>query len=332
MMARWFTLGFCACALCRLWAQDLHFSQFYHHPMHYSPALTGAFEGEVRAMALLRSQWTSVPVSYRSLALGADKRLWQRGAQRIAAGLVLQGDRAGDAGLSWVQGGVSVSVAQRLGPRQYVAVGVSAAWVQRRFDIDRLKFSSQWTGDVFDPGLPTRENFSQTSGLSPSFGVGLSWRVQGSDPRNGAEVGLGAFHLNRPSIGFRDASSALRLPIRWAGSASVCGRVNAHIDLMLFAVTQQMGTAAEVQAGVGARFWLKPEETAVRFNASIRAGDAVIPSLQYEVGDWIVGVSYDWNVSDFQIATRGRGGIELAAVYRPLPAPPVKTFKSCPVF
>ncbi len=332
MMARWFTLGFCACALCRLWAQDLHFSQFYHHPMHYSPALTGAFEGEMRAMGLLRSQWTSVPVSYRSLALGADKRLWQRGAQRIAAGLVLQGDRAGDAGLSWVQGGVSVSVAQRLGPRQYVAVGVSAAWVQRRFDIDRLKFSSQWTGDVFDPGLPTRENFSQTSGLSPSFGVGLSWRVQGSNLRNGAEVGLGAFHLNRPSIGFRDASSALRLPVRWAGSASVCSRVSAQADLLLFATAQQMGTAGEVLLGAGFRLWLKPEETAVRFNASARIGDAIIPSLQYEVGDWIVGVSYDWNVSDFQIATRAQGGIELAAVYRPLPVPPVKTFKSCPVF
>ncbi|MCS7037873.1 MAG: type IX secretion system membrane protein PorP/SprF [Saprospiraceae bacterium] len=79
MLFRWLTLCLCCGCLGLLEAQDLHFSQFYHHPMHYSPALTGAFEGEVRAMGLARSQWTSVPVSYQSLALGADRKVWARG-------------------------------------------------------------------------------------------------------------------------------------------------------------------------------------------------------------------------------------------------------------
>ncbi len=41
MPSRWFTV----CLLCGfaglLKAQDLHFSQFYHHLMHYSPARVG---------------------------------------------------------------------------------------------------------------------------------------------------------------------------------------------------------------------------------------------------------------------------------------------------
>jgi hypothetical protein len=61
-------------------------------------------------------------------------------------------------------------------------------------------------------------------------------------------------------------------------------------------------------------------------------GDALIPAVQYEYGDWTIGLSYDWNISDFDVATRGRGGFELAVLYRPLPVPPVKKFKSCPVF
>lgn len=332
MSSRWFTL----CLLCGfaglLKAQDLHFSQFYHHPMHYSPALVGAFEGEVRAMALARSQWTSVPVSYQSLALGADRKVWERGAQAVSAGLVLQGDRAGDAGLSWVQASLSVSAAQRIGERQHVAVGFSAGLAQRQFDISRLKFGNQWTGDAFDPGLPSKEAFDQTSGLRPTLGAGLSWRIHSTDYRSGAEIGLGAFHLNRPSIGFRDAVSALPLPVRWTASVQATQALSAQLDLVVVGGAWQMGSASEVLAGGGARLWFKPQEAALRFTASMRMGDAIIPALQYEFGDWIVGASYDWNISDFQVATRNRGGFELAAVYRPVPAPPVKTFKSCPVF
>lgn len=328
--------GFTLCLLCGfaglLAAQDLHFSQFYHHPMHYSPALAGAFEGEVRAMGLARSQWTSVPVSYQSLALGADRKMWQRGTQALSAGLVLQGDRAGDAGLSWVQASLSVSAAQRIGERQYVAVGLSAGLAQRQFDISRLKFGNQWTGDAFDPGLPSKENFSQTSGLLPTLGAGLSWRTHSADYRSGVEIGLGAFHLNRPSVSFRDAASALLLPIRWTASVQATQALSTQLDLVIVGGAWQMGSAREVLAGGGARLWLKPQETALRFTASMRMGDAIIPALQYEFGDWIVGASYDWNLSDFQVATRNRGGFELAAVYRHVPAPPVKTFKSCPVF
>ncbi len=300
--------------------------------MHYSPALTGAFEGDIRAMGLMRGQWTSVPVSYQSLAAGADRVLWRKGLQALSAGLLLQGDRAGDAGLSWVQLGLSASASQRIGERQYVAVGFSGSKVQRQFDISRLKFSNQWTGDAFDPALPSRESFDQTSGLQPSLGAGLSWRIHSADYRSGAEVGLGAFHLNRPSVNFRDGASALRLPVRWALSTQLTQAVSTSIDLVVVGGLWQMGTAGERLVGGGVRLWLRAQETALRFTVSMRSGDAIIPAFQYEIGDWTLGVSYDWNISDFEVATRGRGGLEIAAVYRPITVPPIKVFKSCPIF
>lgn len=300
--------------------------------MHYSPALTGAFEGDVRAMGLMRSQWTSVPVAYQSLAAGADRVLWRKGAQALSGGLLLQGDRAGDAGLSWVQLGLSVSTSQQVGERQYVAVGFSGSMVQRQFDISRLKFSNQWTGDAFDPALPSRESFDQTSGLQPSLSAGLSWRTHSANYRSSAEIGLGAFHLNRPAMGFRDGASALRLPVRWALSTQLTQAVSESTDLVLAGGLWQMGTARERLVGGGARLWLRPQEAALRFTVSMRLGDAIIPAFQYEFSDWTIGVSYDWNTSDFDVATRGRGGLEVAVVYRPISAPPVKVFKSCPVF
>ncbi len=85
-------------------------------------------------------------------------------------------------------------------------------------------------------------------------------------------------------------------------------------------------------AGIAAACALAPGERAIRFTLATRLGDAVIPAVQYEFGDWTVGLSYDWNTSDFETATNGRGGMEVAVVYRAQPVPPPKQFKSCPIF
>jgi hypothetical protein len=96
-----------------------------------------------------------------------------------------------------------------------------------------------------------------------------------------------------------------------------------------------MGAATETIAGGGIRQILTTGpgvDMAVQLSLALRFGDAWIPALQLEYNNWTVGVSYDYNTSPFDIATRSRGGIEIAVIYRNLPAPPMKTFKSCPIF
>ncbi|MFN0016577.1 MAG: PorP/SprF family type IX secretion system membrane protein [Saprospiraceae bacterium] len=321
----------CWCAALRVSAQDLHFSQFYNNPMHGSPALTGAFGGDLRAMGLYRSQWTSVPVSYSTLALGADKKVLENKNFSVAAGLLVQHDKAGDAGLSWTQVGFSGSVVRALNALHSVSVGIGAGLAQRSFDISGLKFGRQWSGDVYDSTLPTNEAFDLSSGMLPTLSAGLGWRLALPDMRTEAVVGIGAFHLNQPSVGFR-GNSREPLPVRFSATASSTVLLNQNFDLVVFAEAWHMGTARETLAGGGARMWLVPGERAVRFTVAVRLGDAVIPAVQYEFGDWAVGLSYDWNTSQFETATNGRGGFELAVLYRSLPVPPPKTFKSCPIF
>lgn len=312
-------------------AQDLHFSQPYHNPMQFTPAQTGVFQGDIRAMGMYRSQWTSVPVSYRTFAAAFDMKAWQRGANSVGAGLLVQQDKAGDAGLSWLQIGFSGSATRVLDDWNSLSVGFGLAVAQRRFDISGLTFKNQWTGDTYDASLPTKESFNQSSGLSPTLSAGLNWRLEVPGKRTEANVGIGAFHLNRPAIGF-DPGGSEQLPVRLAVLANSAVALNESYDLIVFAIGQRMGVAQEILFGAGGKLWLIPDQTAIQFTLAMRLGDALIPALQYEFGDWTIGLSYDWNRSDFQTATNGRGGFELAVVYRSLPVPPVKTFKSCPVF
>lgn len=316
-------------------AQDLHFSQFYHNPMHLSPASTGMFRGDMRAAVLYRSQWTSVPVSYQTFSGAFDWKAMRRKTNMVSLGGLLQHDRAGDAALSWTQIGLTGSVAHAIGATQALSAGFGIAFAQRSFDISGLKFKNQWGGDYFDPTLPSKETMGSRSGMIPTFSAGFNWLYEPGNTRTRIMAGLGGFHLNRPSAGFSEDFDS-RLPVRVTAHAQVAKQLGEWLDLIAIGAWQQMGTAREIVAGAGLRRILTLNQmgaaTAVQFTFSSRLGDALIPAVQVERGSWIFGISYDWNTSAFEAATNNRGGIELALVYRTLPVPPPKVFKACPIF
>lgn len=316
-------------------AQDLHFSQFYHNPMHLSPASTGMFRGDMRAAALYRSQWTSVPVSYSTFAGAFDWKAMRKKTNMVSFGGLLQHDRAGDGVLSWTQIGLTGSVAHAIGATQALSAGFGIAFAQRSFDISGLRFKNQWAGDYFDPALPSKETMGNRSGLFPSLSAGFNWLYEPGDTRTRIQAGLGAFHLNRPSSGFKDDTDS-RLPVRVTAHAQVAKQLSEWLDLIAIGAWQQMNTAREIMAGVGLRRVLAQDQlgnaTAVQFTFSSRLGDALVPAFQVERGSWTFGISYDWNTSAFEAATNNRGGIELAVVYHTLPVPPPRLFKACPIF
>lgn len=311
-------------------AQDLHFSQFYHNPTQLSPALTGIFRGDLRAAALYRSQWKSVPVPYQTFSGAVDWKLLRRDANLLSIGFQLQHDRAGDAALTWTQVGATASVAHALGEQHALSAGLGLSLAQRAFDISKLKFKNQWGGDVFDPTLPTGESFDKNSGFAPLLSAGLNWHWEPAESRTRFDAGVGAFHLNRPNINFRDDADQA-LPMRFALLLNGALQLNELTDVVAFGTAQRMGKARETLLGGGLRRMLSPD-VAVQFSLATRFGDAVIPAFQVEWLNWTAGLSYDWNTSDFDIATGGRGGFEIAVVYRSSPVPPVKAFKSCPIF
>jgi len=314
--------------------QDVHFSQFYLHPITLNPAATGVFEGDFRFAAAYRSQWTSVPVSYSTFAGAADWKAVRRNTNLLSVGFAMQHDRAGDAGLTWTHAGATAAVTQALGEKQALGVGFGFGFAQRAFDLSNLTFKNQWTGDLFDPGRATKESLRNSTGLVPTLSAGLNWHYGPSDSRSRLDIGAGANHLNRPKFSF-DADSPNRLPMRITANAAGALQVAERLDVSAFGAVQHMADAYEILMGGGVRCILSSglgNATAVQFSLATRLGDAFIPALQVERNAWTLGLSYDINTSPFQVATGRRGGFEVAVVYRALPVPPVKAVKSCPIF
>ncbi len=315
-------------------AQDLHFSQFYLNPLHLSPASTGVFQGEWRVAGIYRSQWRTVPVAYETYSLSADWKAIQRGKSLVSFGILLQKDQAGDANISWAQAGLNLSAAHAIDKTSAVSIGFGIAAAQRTVDISNLTFKNQWANDFFDPSLPSKEPFGRSSGASPTLSGGLLWHYQAAESRNRATIGIGAFHLNRPIVSLGGIDEA-KLPLRLSIFSEGIYQIREQADIVAFVAAQSMKSAKEIVIGAGMRQILSTglaNVTSVRATLATRLGDALIPAVQLERNNWLVGISYDWNTSKFNEATNGRGGIEIAVAWRVVPVPITKVVKCCPVF
>ena len=285
MCALRYFLPLAFCLLCfGVQAQDLHFSQFYHNPLQLNPARTGVFKGDWRASGLYRSQWTSVPVSYQTVSGTFEWKALRRKANALSLGLQLQNDRAGDAALRWTELGGTFALTHAFDKTMALGVGFGMKFVQNAFDPSLLKFKNQWDGEIFNANLPTKENFSRSSGVFSTLSAGLNLHVEPTGSRTRLDVGAGAFHLNRPGVGFRQDKQQT-LSMRFAFLADGCLQRSEQFDWVAYVGIQGMSKATSIMAGGGIRRFLstKPgKSTAVQATLGLRIGDAIIPAVQLE--------------------------------------------------
>jgi len=316
-----------------VYGQDLHFSQFYLNPVTITPAAPVMAQGDMRAACVYRSQWQRVPVAYETFSGSFDYTAARSGSSLLRLGLQLQQDKAGDGGLEWLQAGLTAAVGQQISAEHRLGAGFGISLIQRRVETGNLTFQNQWGGDSFDPTLPSKESFPAASGISPSVSAGLFWLYRAETGRNSAMAGAGLSHINRPDIGFEPGGN--RLPARTSLYLHSVIQVGEMDDAVLFGAWQQMAAAREVLMGAGYRRILTTgtaNHTAVQMAVAHRINDALIPSIQVDRNNWTLGISYDFNISSFNTATSGRGGMEIALVWNRIPVPLVNGARTCPVF
>jgi type IX secretion system PorP/SprF family membrane protein len=331
-----YVLGFFLTLPTLISAQDIHFSQFFNNPINLNPALTGVFEGDQRYTGAYRSQWYSVPVPYLTFSGTYDQRISIPGFRsgKFGLGLLFNYDRAGDAGLNWMQLGLNLSYTQKLAKTVFLSVGTQLLTGQRAFDPQKLYFDDQFNGDVFDPDLQTTEGFARTSAGYTDISAGINLLVQSPYNRSNVQVGAAYRHLNQPGITFFN-DNTLRLPA--LGTAYVMSdlEISSQIDLQLAAFAQLQQPYREIIARSGVRYHLRSsarQKTSLGLGLGYRLGDALITYGTLDYQDWRFGISYDLNLSPFRVATAYQGGPEITVQYiiRRVASP--ETYKSCPIF
>ncbi len=313
--------------------QDIHYAQFHNAILYQSPALTGVMSGDYRLNGIYRMQWESVPVQYRTFSLGYDMKILEQKNGVLGVGILLNRDKAGDSELSLTSATVSVAYTIKLGEKSLATLGVNVGGVQRSFNYNNLTFDSQFNGDIFVPTSSTGETFNKTNFFYLDMGAGLNYRFQ-SNKRTQFDLGITGFHFNQPQQTFREDTDS-KLPIRLSAYFNSSFKINQKSDILLRALIHKQLTYSEYGIGAGWRYHLsekKSKEMAIAFSAHYRLNDAVIPMIELEYAAWKFGLSYDVNISNFNIATNYRGGPELSVIYIITKVKPLPEYKACPIF
>ena len=323
-------------------AQDIHFSQFGNAPLNLNPGLAGVFGGDLRFGANWREQWRSVPVPYTTLSGTVENKFYhQKGVYNryFTGGLIINYDQQGSLELTTMHIGLPISYTAPLAKAHYLTLGVMPAFAQRSFGTEKITTDAQWNGLFFDPFGDTREGelFASNNLKYFDLSAGVNYRMQALKRRDWFDMGIALHHVNRPAHDFWSPNNTVRLSQR----LTAYGMANIQIsekdlDLVLQVLFQQQGGYQKIIYGFGGLWHLTPDrryqQLAIKVGVNHRAryNDAVLPYLELHYNTWIIGGSWDFNLSPFKSATSRRGGPELSFRYRLYRVKPLP-FKSCPI-
>ena len=198
---------------------------------------------------------------------------------------------------------------------------------------------------VYDPGLPLGENFPGNNNFFIDFAAGFNLRIQSHsqaelvdrlEKRSKLDIGIGIFHLNEPDQSYLE-DAIVPISRRFSTYATGVLQVGKSFDILGNFTGQFQNPYRELVVSGGGKLHINRslgKQLAVQLTFGYRfsdTGDGFIPALEVNYNNWKVGISYDINTSDFNIATNRRGGPEVAVHYIITKVKPLPVFNICPL-
>ena len=297
-------------------AQDIHYSQFYASPLTLNPALTGVNDCNYRVGIMYRNQWKSVTTPYQTPSISFDinnvlQRVIKKGT--LSAGALVLNDKAGDGDLSnlSVLGSIAYQRALTANRKLNISIGIQPGYVQKKLDVDKLTWESQFNGQTFDPTLSSNENFQKNkfgyfdlnAGLYLSYAVGT---------RSDIFLGGSVFHLIQPKESFLGTDN--KLSMRYCVHGGVRIGVNDKLDIIPQVLFMMQSKAQEINAGLSLQYAFNTD-VSLFVGGYDRLNDAIIAMAGLEFHKVRLGFSYDVNTSSLSDASNGKGGFEISLSY-----------------
>ena len=313
-------------------AQDAYFTQFYASPLELNPALTGAIEGSYRVSLAYRDQWNGMLDNpYRTFGMNADVRfeIGQKQSDYIGGGISFIADKV--ATFDFNTTGIKLSGAfhKNLDSRtqQYLSGGLYFGLLQKNVNVEQLSFNDQFNGlDGFTFG--TLEQFPENNFGFLDIGLGLNYAVSPSDDLQ-FTLGGSIAHMNKPSATFGsrtegNESPDVELYSRFTAYVSSVIGLSDDIDLLPRFAFYSQGKYVQMNFGTNVRFALnRYNSNAAQFGAGLRLArdlESISPSAAYlfagiELGNFLLGINYDYNINDLVNERLGQGVLEFSVTF-----------------
>ena len=115
----------------KIFAQDIHFSQFYMSPLTQNPAMVGA-SYDLEAIINYKDQWKSIGTPYKTVAASYDMKFQKKKVTQgfFAGGINLFNDKAGDAKMGITQVNLDLGYHLHLSDYNTIGAGLQAGFVR----------------------------------------------------------------------------------------------------------------------------------------------------------------------------------------------------------
>ena len=320
-----------------MYAQDLHFSQFFNSPLSTNPANTGFIpDADYRLGVHYRNQWSSVmTVPYKTTSIFGDAQLFRDRLQNgwLGAGALVLSDVAGSGSLRSTKIYGSIAYHQMLGSSSLLSAGFNLGWANKRIDPSGLKFPDQFDGKFFDSNRPTSgtPTNNSTSYFDMQVGLNYAYFPQENVYING---GYSIHHVNKPRETFyQDKTASGIIPMRHIGFVNAILKVHEKVILSPNAYFSMQANATEINGGVLANYNLSESgEKQLIAGLYYRHQDAVIPMLGFELNNLRFTFSYDATISSLKNFNGYRGASEFTLIKKGFYSSNAGRQSMCPQF
>ncbi len=321
------------------YAQDSHFSQYEYSPLTTNPALTG-IDKKVQVILHRKDQWRSLN-GFKTNELSAEMRFdpssWikiekktaqfrEKNEKGFAFGINVFSDKAGDADMQNISGHLSFSYHLRLNESSLLSAGLSGGVEHRSLDPNNLRFNSQYgTTGLYQAGSTSGEMYRSIQLTNADFSGGVCYTYGKEDLKNTENndklisIGAAVDHISRIAQTYLQERNSVGFNKYILHAQTLIDINDSNYSLKASAFSSLQGTQSEITMGFFLKYKLKDvsrytgikKGMAVSFGTYYRYKDAVIPTLQYQLSRYAIGIGYDINISSLRDATAGRGGLEV---------------------
>lgn len=313
-------------------AQDIHFSQFHQTPQLLNPGATGNYEGKGRLIINYKNQWGIIGSSYRTYAASFDLPILKgkMNGGYIGVGGNFYKDAAGSSKFGNTIGSLSLAGVLEIHDKGYLSAGIQVGVGQYSADLTNATWGSQFDGYGFNPAYSTNESaIVFASKPYADVGAGIYYQLSNSSSSfldetiHEMDFGVAVFHLNRPKqefMGIEEGRLPAKLVLQGAMEKGFALSPFAIVPTVFYAVqgphTEFVGgMLLKVNFGGTTKLTGLSKKSAIYFGGHYRWKDAIIGKVMLEFQDYMVGVSYDANVSSFKQVSNGAGSFEVSIKY-----------------
>lgn len=319
-------------------AQDPNFSQFFVSPLTLNPALTGKFDGAFRIAGNYRNQWPTINNAFTTYTVSVDGNILRNSIpefDQFGIGVMAFSDKSGNGVLQNNFIALSTAYHKALDENGFhqIGLGFQGTYVNKRLDIASLKFGDMLQSNGFT-GI-SQEDFHDFKLNHSYFDMNAGFLYNGtSNGSNNFYLGASMYHINRHEETFSDTGHyflASRLTLQGGGMVPVGYNNALHFSLM----HSRQANAVNTQIGGAYMLNLNQDEsnpTNLYIGSWFRVGDAIIPYVGLEFGDFRLGATYDVNISSLKPASNMRGGAEFSLIYIKKHSDPNAKKLNCPKF